>query len=237
MAEHLMVLGSNIRRGEPHSQLPSFLATPSSSFGAAVQIIWRRCPTRWLSAEHVFYAERDPLPSVPSSFVRESVYPLLERGSAAMKDHVMTKALRAFLEPLSPCEIFADAPLDFHMLNRVWTCSDRPGPEALFHTRLAREGNLMPSVDRYFELNPRQRARRHHALVDAMALRSAWILENHIFCGDVGSGISVDQDYDEWLTAKVIAAREDPRPPIPHEIVMETLRNRLEAIKDGKDDA
>lgn len=187
--------------------------------------------------KHVFYAERDPLPGAPSSFVRKTVYPLLDRGPAAMKDQVMTKALRAFLEPLGPSEIFADAPLDFSMLNRVWTGSDRPAPETPFHTRLAREGNLMPGVERYFQLNPDQLIRRHHALVDALALRSAWILENYSFDGDVGSAISVDQDYDEWLTAKVKAARHDPRPSIPHEVVMETLRKRIEASKArGADD-
>lgn len=181
--------------------------------------------------EHIFYAERDPLPGTPSSFVSKAVYPLLERGSAAMKDDVMTGALRAFLMPLGPSEIFADAPLDFSMLNRVWMGADRSYPEAPFRTRLAREGNLMPSVERYFELHPDQLARRHHALVDAMALRSAWIVENYSFDGDVGGATSHDPNYDEWLEEKVRAARADPRPSIPHDMVMETLRKRLEAIK------
>ena len=180
--------------------------------------------------ERVFYAERDPLPSMPSSFVRESVYPLLNRGEAAMKDNVMTDALRSFLEPLGDCEIFADAPLDFSMLNRVWNGPDRTPPGALFRTRLAREGNLMPSVENYFELNPDQRALRHHALVDAMALRSAWIVENYSFDGDVDDATSPDPHYDEWLQAKVRAAIADPRPAIPHEVVMEQLKNWLEAM-------
>lgn len=140
--------------------------------------------------EYVFYAERDPLPGMPSSFVRENVYPLLNRGQAAMTDIVMTHALRSFLEPLGNCEIFADAPLDFSMLRRVWDGRDRTPPEPSFRTRLAREGNLMPSVEHYFELNPDQEALRHHALVDAMALRSAWIVENYSFDGDVGDATS-----------------------------------------------
>ena len=61
-------------------------------------------------AAHVFYAERDPLPGMPSSFVRDTVYPLLNRGQAAMTDNAMTDALRSFLEPMGACEIFADAP-------------------------------------------------------------------------------------------------------------------------------
>lgn len=186
--------------------------------------------------EHIFYAERDPLPGTPSSFVRKTVYPLLERGPAALNDEVMTEALRAFLKSLGPSEIFADAPHDFSMLNRVWMGNDRPSPEAPFRTRLAREGNLMPGVVRYFELNPDQLSRRHHALVDAMALRSAWIVENYSFEGDLGGATSHDPNYDEWLQAKVCAARADPRPCIPHEIVMEDFRKRLEAIKAKKHD-
>ena len=186
--------------------------------------------------EHVFYAERDPLPGMPSSFVRESVYPLLDRGEAAMKDSAMTQTLRSFLEPLGDCEIFADAPLDFSMLSRVWNGREKTPPEPPFRTRLAREGNLMPSVERYFELNAAQGALRHHALVDAMALRSAWIVENYSFDGDVGDATSHDPHYDDWLQAKVRAARADPRPSIPHEVVMETLRRRLEATRAKKHD-
>lgn len=185
--------------------------------------------------EHVFYAERDPLPTMPSSFVRDTVYPILSRGQAAMTDSAMTLALRSFLEPLGACDIFADAPLDFSMLSRVWNGGDRASFEQPFRTKLAREGNLMQSVERYFELNPDQRALRHHALVDAMALRSAWIVENYSFGGDVGDATSRDPNYDEWLHAKVRAARVDPRPSIPHDIVIETLRKRLEAI-EPKDD-
>ena len=34
--------------------------------------------------EAVFYAERDPLPVNPTGFVKDSVYPLLDRGSVAL---------------------------------------------------------------------------------------------------------------------------------------------------------
>lgn len=185
---------------------------------------------------HVFYAERDPLPSMPSSFVREVVYPILERGRMAMTDQAMTSALRSFLEPLGASEIFADAPLDFSMLDRVWSGYDKAPPKAPFRVRLAREGNLMPRVEQYFEINPSQRVRRHHALVDAMALRWAWTVENYSFDGDVGDAKSLDPDYDKWLTAKVQAALADPRASVPHGKVMESLRERLNAIKERKID-
>ena len=44
-----------------------------------------------------FYAERDLLPTTPTDFVRHVVYPLLERGPAALSDQAMTTGLRAFL--------------------------------------------------------------------------------------------------------------------------------------------
>ncbi|WP_449302229.1 hypothetical protein [Pseudoxanthomonas mexicana] len=184
------------------------------------------------NGEHVFYAERDPLPGTPSSFVSKTVYPLLQRGPAAMEDQLMTEALRTFLQPLGQSEIFADAPLDFSMLNRVWMGSDRPPPPAPFRTRLAREGNLMQSVERYFKRNPEELARRHHALVDATALRAAWIVENYSFDGDVGNATSIDPGYEEWFIAKVGAAKEASLPSIPHEFAMEELRKRLKKMED-----
>lgn len=126
---------------------------------------------------HVFYAERDPLPGMPSSFVSKNVYPLLDRGKAALNDPSMTQALRAFLEPLGAIEILADAPLDFTMLNRVWNGRERSPPTPPYRTVLAREGLLMQRLERYFELNPAELARRHHALVDAFAFREVWLDE------------------------------------------------------------
>ncbi|WP_447896501.1 hypothetical protein [Stenotrophomonas acidaminiphila] len=59
----------------------------------------------------------------------------------------MTHALRSFLEPMGVCEIFADAPLDFSLLNRVWNGGDRASSEPPFRTKLAREGDLMSRVE------------------------------------------------------------------------------------------
>ena len=56
-------------------------------------------------------------------------------------------------------------------------------------------------------------------------------MENYSFDGDVGDATSHDPHYDEWLQMKVRAARADPRPSIPHEIAMETLRKSHEALK------
>jgi len=70
--------------------------------------------------EHVFYAERDPLPMTPTGFVRNVVYPLLDRGRHAMDDRLFTTRLRRFLSGMDhPCPIFdhgGDAVLLQHAL-------------------------------------------------------------------------------------------------------------------------
>jgi len=45
-----------------------------------------------------FYAERDPLPAAPSDFVRNVVYPLLDRGERSLTDDEMAKQLHAFFD-------------------------------------------------------------------------------------------------------------------------------------------
>lgn len=70
--------------------------------------------------EHVFYVERDPLPAEPTGFVRDVVYPLLNRGRHAMDDRLFTTRLRQFLSSMDhPCVIFdhgGDAVLLQHAL-------------------------------------------------------------------------------------------------------------------------
>ncbi len=45
-----------------------------------------------------FYAERDPLPGVPSTFAAKVVYPLLERGRVALPDVEFGRALRSYIK-------------------------------------------------------------------------------------------------------------------------------------------
>src|SRR5687768_9037238 len=45
-----------------------------------------------------FYAERDPLPDKPTSFVRSVVYPLLEHGPRALTDDQFTASLHRFFD-------------------------------------------------------------------------------------------------------------------------------------------
>lgn len=57
---------------------------------------------------HRFYAEIDPLPTPTTLFVRTVVYPLLQRGDAALAAPQLTRRLRMFLAavPAPRCVMF-----------------------------------------------------------------------------------------------------------------------------------
>ena len=125
---------------------------------------------------HRFYAERDPLPARPSAFVREVVYPLLNRGSAALGDPTLTRELRAFLAQVEAPLVLADSSLDLTLLARVLSGFDQPDlpPPPAYRSMLITFGDVQMRVEDYFENHPQARARRHHAMVDAEALRWAF---------------------------------------------------------------
>jgi hypothetical protein len=127
-----------------------------------------------------FYAERDPLPSAPTTFVRESVYPLLDRGAAALADHAFTASLRAFLDAVPDPLIIFDYAHDWVMFQMAWRGFVRPGQapleESLDHgiaQRLLTSDLVSMILEDWFLAHPREAARRHHAMVDANALRVA----------------------------------------------------------------
>jgi hypothetical protein len=123
-----------------------------------------------------FYAERDPLPSAPSNFVRDVVYPLLNRGSSAMPDLALASALREFLAQLDDPVLVADSPMDFRLLSNALDCFSNAyqSPPLPWRKTLALHEDVQMRIEQYFESNPSARARRHHALVDAEALRWAF---------------------------------------------------------------
>ena len=133
---------------------------------------------------HRFYAERDPLPDVATDFVRSVVYPLLERGQWRMRDQAMTTGLRAFLAAVADPIVVADYPNDLALLQYVVAGFDLPDDQAAacgpipqpVMTRMLKEGAMGMLVEDYFAGNPDAAARRHHALVDAEALRISWLV-------------------------------------------------------------
>ncbi|UNK49909.1 3'-5' exoribonuclease [Lysobacter sp. S4-A87] len=131
----------------------------------------------------VFYAERDPLPEEPTDFVRQVVYPLLDRGEVAMPDAVMTTALRKFIAGTREPYVLADYPNDLKLLRHVIAGFDDLGVDAATHglipnpvtTLMLKDGLMAMLVEDWFASHPEDAARRHHALIDAQALRMAWL--------------------------------------------------------------
>lgn len=126
-----------------------------------------------------FYAERDPLPSNPSPFVADVVYPMRERGDAAMLDAAFTRGLRCFLgefdAPFALFDVVHDGALLTYALGGFDTPGDY-GPEpAIRTTWMLREGRFHQLLQDWFAQDPEREARRHHAGVDAEALRCAWM--------------------------------------------------------------
>lgn len=128
-----------------------------------------------------FYAEREVLPEHPTDFVREQVYPLLDRGDAIFSDQAMTTALRAFFKGVELPYVLADFPNDLKLFHCVLDGFDdvSSGPKhrtpAVVTTLMDRDPRMTRLLERWFAMHPDDAARRHHALVDARALRMAWL--------------------------------------------------------------
>ncbi|MDG2539830.1 3'-5' exoribonuclease [Dyella jiangningensis] len=127
--------------------------------------------------EHVFYAERENLPEDPTPWVSLVVYPLLDRGHFAMSDADMTQGLRAFLARIaSPC-ICYDFETDRRLCEMVikgtpGLHSYQPIASALSWLYLS---DIRPALDRWWSTHSALANKRHHALVDAQALRAAYL--------------------------------------------------------------
>ena len=131
---------------------------------------------------HRFYAERDPLPEVATDFVRSVVYPLLQRGEWCMSDQAITTGLRTFLGTFAEPIVVADYPNDLALLQYVVAGFDLSADQVeacgpipkLVMTRMLKEGAMGMLIEDYFSSHLDAAAHRHHALVDAEALRMAW---------------------------------------------------------------
>ena len=132
---------------------------------------------------HVFYAERDPLPENPTQFVREIVYPLLERGRA-LNDGLFTTRLRAFLASIEGPVILFDAQEDINLLRQALVgfnltpdARANYGPLPTMAAQpIGNNGLFHMLVEDWFDSHSDARATRHHARVDANALRMAWLV-------------------------------------------------------------
>lgn len=124
-----------------------------------------------------FYVERKVLP-VATQFVREVVYPLLQRDQAAMPDAMAADELRRYLNAFpQPVAIAFDHPVDWKVLidvlNNPQARAPMPDIEAVDISKLGAAYWL--ELDELWERDAERRKRRHHALVDATVQREAYI--------------------------------------------------------------
>lgn len=130
--------------------------------------------------EKQFYAEREPRPVEATWFVQRYVYPLLDGGSAAMDAATFTKELRAFLLSIEGPHVIYDFPDDLRLLRYAIHGFDLPsgladslGDVPEVEGTLTLGGDMMRFTEAWFAEHPQ--AKRHHALVDAHALRMGWL--------------------------------------------------------------
>lgn len=130
-----------------------------------------------------FYAERQPLPARATAFVQQYVYPLLDGGAAAIDTATFTTQLRAFLLSIDAPHVIYDFPDDLRLLHYAIQGFDLPrrvadslGRVPEIEGTLTLGGDVMRFTEAWFAEHPQ--AKRHHALVDAQALRAGWIKAN-----------------------------------------------------------
>lgn len=130
-----------------------------------------------------FYAERDPLPAVPSTFVARVVYPLLEGSMVSLPDAEFGRSLRNYLAKFNNPIVHFDALLDRKLLLWALRGFGRLDEYPIhFEMSLVTRQDVLDRLDKYFNSNPKQALRRHHAGVDAEALR--WAFTGAVGCGD-----------------------------------------------------
>ena len=176
--------GCNVRQRAAleHSSLNLFLDTEFADL-EATELISLALVSE--DGKHVFYAERDPLPIEATEFVREHVYPLLERGKAVLNDALFTTRLRAFISAVDEPLVIYDYPGDWRLLSWALNGFDLPrnvtmnyGSMPDIMVTLEQSSTVLEYTEAWFDTHPQ--AARHHALVDARALRAAWLRANRI---------------------------------------------------------
>jgi 3' exoribonuclease, RNase T-like len=130
-----------------------------------------------------FYAERDPLPGESTDFVREVIYPLLDRGEYALGDAEFTNRLHEFFGRMQsiakPDRVIVayDHRNDLDLLGIALEGFNHPEtpPRPAFEVQdLAPLGAAyQQAVEAVFATNPELQKRRHHALTDARVNRDA----------------------------------------------------------------
>lgn len=122
-----------------------------------------------------FYAERLVLPENPTPFVAAAVYPLLDRGRAAMSDLAIANALRRYLASFRDPIIMHDTGVELMLLDDALSYPDTTTPLPRLRPNLIGVPAYLQRIERLFSASAELRRRRHHALVDARVARDAFL--------------------------------------------------------------
>lgn len=147
-----------------------------------------------LDEQYMFYAERDPLPT-PNYFVHAVVYPLLNRGKAAMPDAVLAHGLRSFTAHVAEATgerptIAYDYWMDRSLFLDVWAGLDTIDrynvgqPDVGWFDLCRLNPHYTTGQEGHFSTDPEARRTRHHALTDAYAARAGYLFAIRVL-GDV----------------------------------------------------
>jgi hypothetical protein len=114
--------------------------------------------------------------------VNAVVYPLLEHGFAARRQPEFTTELRRFLVGFDNPWVLFDSHYDGALLhyalngfNLPDTVAAKLGPRPNPVMHLIQRDDLVRHIERYFQIHIAEARRRHHAGVDAEALRWAYL--------------------------------------------------------------
>lgn len=122
-----------------------------------------------------FYAERLILPANPTPFVASVVYPLLNRGRAAMSDLAIANALRRYMASFSDPIVMHDTGIDLMLLGEALSHPEATAPLPRLRPNLINLPGYIQGIERIFSSNTALRLQRHHALIDARVARDAFL--------------------------------------------------------------
>lgn len=122
-----------------------------------------------------FYAEVAELPANAPPFVQAVVYPLLDRGRAAMDALAIARSLRRYLASFSDPIIMYETGMDLMLFSDALDHSQCTEPLPRLRPNLIQVPGYLQRVEQLFSADAALRDRRHHALVDARVQRDAFV--------------------------------------------------------------
>ena len=139
----------------------------------------------------VFYAERGLLSKAPTPFVRNVVYPLLQRGDVAHTNAIFGMRLREFINAAltvtaeTPCIAYDYIADRLFFESAYWGFTRMPRCAYIpvdYYDLASRHPEYLQEYERYFRSHDEAATHRHNALVDARAARYAVTASVSSFC-------------------------------------------------------